>query len=439
MKRIRIGVLGGYRGNTMIQWCVRYRKEADVVAICDASGEVLGKLREDMQKQNYHAALYDNFDEFLQHDMDAVVLANYATEHAPYAIRCLEKGLHVMSEVLPVQTLSEAVRLAEAVEKSGKQYVYAENYCYFPATAEMRRLYQNGELGEFEYGEGEYIHDCESIWPQITYGDPNHWRNNIHALYYCTHSAGPLLHITGLRPVKVTGFELPHTAKMTEMGAKSGNGGIEMITLENGAVIKSVHALKMYTNSIWYSLYGSKGAAESSRENQFGSGGIENLHLLKDGKDGREWAHYSPVPYGEPKEGKFGKTDENRYTVLPDTGKKSESEGFGHGGSDYFVMENFLKAVRGEKAEVIGVYEALDMAFTGLFGYFSVLEGGKPMDIPDFRDPAQREPYRNDNRCTDPKVAGDQLIPSYSKGNPAIPAENYERMRKIYEEKGIRH
>ena len=93
-----------------------------------------------------------------------------------------------------------------------------------------------------------------------------------------------------------------------------------------------------------------------------------------------------------------------------------------------------MKAIRGEEAEVIDVYEALDMAFVGLFGYFSVLAGGKPMDIPDFRDPAQRKPYRNDTRCTDPKVAGDQLIPSYSKGDISIPPENYERIRKMYED-----
>ena len=48
--------------------------------------------------------------------MDAVVLANYANEHAPFAIRCMEEGKHVFSEVLPVQTMKEAVELIEAVE-----------------------------------------------------------------------------------------------------------------------------------------------------------------------------------------------------------------------------------------------------------------------------------------------------------------------------------
>ena len=47
--------------------------------------------------------------------MDAVVLANYANEHAPFAIKCLNKGLHVFSEVLPVQTMKEAVESLLAV------------------------------------------------------------------------------------------------------------------------------------------------------------------------------------------------------------------------------------------------------------------------------------------------------------------------------------
>lgn len=41
----------------------------------------------------------------------------------------------------------------------------------------MKRLYEAGEVGEFEYAECEYVHNCESIWPSISYGDPNHWRN----------------------------------------------------------------------------------------------------------------------------------------------------------------------------------------------------------------------------------------------------------------------
>ena len=121
MKKIRIGVLGAYRGTSMISYC-KQAENAELVAICDKSHDAL-----DAQKQNakgLNIAFYDNFDEFIQHDMDAVVLANYANEHAPFAIRAMKAGKHVFSELLPVQNLKEAVELVETVEATGKVYAY---------------------------------------------------------------------------------------------------------------------------------------------------------------------------------------------------------------------------------------------------------------------------------------------------------------------------
>ncbi|PWM73111.1 MAG: hypothetical protein DBX59_05290 [Bacillota bacterium] len=434
MKKIKIGVLGGFRGKSMIDWCLQNGGETEVVAICDRSETVRAAVQKSLNEVSSSAKLYDNFDEFLSHGMDAVVLANYANEHAPFAVRCLEKGLHVFSEVLPVQTLAEAVKLVEAVEKSGKIYVYGENYCYFPATLEMKRLYRNGVLGTFEYGEGEYVHNCEPIWPNITYGDPEHWRNTMSAFFYCTHSAGPLLHITGLRPVKVTGFEIPPDERSRSMGAKSGAGAVEMITLENGGIVKSLHALSLVKNSVWYSVYGTKGRAESQRENA-GSASVSKIYLKNDTAahpDG-EWAEYFPSPDGgEPKSGKFGNEREADYRVAEDNGNPDARLSFGHYGSDYFTMENFVRAIRGEPADVADVYEALDMAFIGMFAHFSALSGGASMEIPNFRDKSVRERFRNDTRCCDKKVAGEQLLPSSSASAEEIPQSVYDAVRKKY-------
>ena len=90
MKKVRIGVLGGYRGKTMINWCVVNRELADVVAICDKNPEVLENVKASLAKSNYECTLYESFEDFLGHDMDAVVLANFANEHAPFAIKAVE-------------------------------------------------------------------------------------------------------------------------------------------------------------------------------------------------------------------------------------------------------------------------------------------------------------------------------------------------------------
>lgn len=406
MHKVKIGVLGVGRGSNMISFCKK-SGNTELVAICDKWEEGLLRTKEEIKDECI--TYYTSFDEFLKHDMDAVILANYANEHAPFAIRCLETGKHVMSEVLPVQTMKEAVELVEAVEKSGKVYAYAENYCFMAAPREMKKLYRNGVIGEFEYGEGEYIHNCEPIWPRITYGDKNHWRNNMYANFYCTHSIGPLLHITGLKPVKVSGFELPFNSKTARMGAKHGAAGIEMITLENGAVIKSIHG-NLDKNSVWYTIYGSKGRIESAREDAE-CNGQNRVYVNCDDYEGQN------------------KKEIQSY--LPKDELSELAELHGHGGSDFYTMHHFIEKIRGnEDADVIDVYEALDMFLPGLFAYRSVLNGGIPMEIPDLRNKAVREQYRNDTQCTDPKVAGDQLIPSYSKGNIEIPDEVYAGVKQ---------
>ena len=409
MKKVRIGVLGAYRGTSMINYCKR-ADHAEVVAICDKNAEALDAQR--AAAAGMDIAFYDHFDKFIEHDMDAVVLANYANEHAPFAIRCLKKGLHVFSEVLPVQCMKEAVELVEAVEESGLVYAYGENYCYMPAPYEMKKLYEKGEIGEFEYGEGEYIHNCESIWHSITYGEEDHWRNNMYSTFYCTHSLGPIIHITGLRPVSVVGFEGTKNHRGLRGGAKAGAFGIEMVTLENGGIVKSIHG-GLYKNSIWYSVYGSKGRLECGREDAM-DGHIGKIYVNKDEYDG-------------------GYETGSLNSYFPQHAPEDEVAGFGHGGSDFFSMYYFIKRILGdETADTIDVYEALDMFLPGHFAYRSILAGGIPMTIPNLRNKEERDAWRNDTACTDPKVAGDMLQPTFSKGTPVISQEVYDRMAELW-------
>lgn len=407
MKKVRIGVMGAYRGTSMINYCEQ-ADNAQVVAICDKWVE--GLERQKVALNDPNITYYTDFDAFIRHDMDAVVLANYANEHAPFAIKALRAGKHVFSEVLPVQTLKEAVELIETIEETGLIYAYGENYCYMPAPYEMRRLYKEGKLGEFEYGEGEYIHNCESIWPSITYGQEDHWRNNMYATFYCTHSLGPLIHITGLRPVSVIGLEGTKTERRQRVGSKTGSFGIEMVTLENGGIIKSVHG-SLYKDSVWYSVYGSLGRMESGREDA--GENMERIYVNTDAYDG-EYTH-------------------NVISYKPAEKAAEESASFGHGGSDYYSMYNFVQKILGdETADTIDVYEALDMSLPGLFAYRSVLQGGVSLQIPNLRDPEEREKWRNDTACTDPKVAGDALLPTCSKGTPVIAPEVYKRVYDLW-------
>lgn len=409
-KKLRIGVFGGARGSTMIN-VLLHHPDAELVAVCDKYQPLLDQAGQKANECGINIELFNNFDDFIEYDMDAVVLANYANEHAPYAIRALRRGRHVLSEVLPCETMAQAVELIETVEETGLVYAYAENYCYMKHTFEMWQRYKTGELGEAMYGEGEYIHDCSSIWPQITYGERDHWRNRMHPNFYCTHSIGPLLMMTGLRPVKVVGFEVKPSEDLLALGDWRG-AGIEMVTLENGAVMKSIHGdLKREPGSINYELYCKKGMMESGR---LEPASTLNVYKESERRCVGSWEKYEP---------------EARIAA------ESASAYQSHGGSDFYPTHFFIERILGrpDGEWSIDVYDAVNMGICGLLAYRSVLAGNISIDIPDLRDKSQRDRFRNDNACTNPSVAGDQLLPISSYGEPEIPDEVYTKVRELWQ------
>jgi hypothetical protein len=122
-------------------------------------------------------------------------------------------------------------------------------------------------------------------------------------------------------------------------------------------------------------------------------------------------------------------------TYKPVMGAEGKDSSFGHGGSDFYSMYHFIEKIKGNPdADTIDVYEALDMFLPGLFAYRSVLAGGIPMTVPNLRNKDEREIWRNDTTCTDPKAAGDMLVPTFSKGTPDIPQEVYDRQAALWAE-----
>ncbi len=413
---LKIGVLGAYRGKTMIDVLMVYKEDAQLVAVCDKYKPALDKIEVAAKNAGMDVALYTDFEEFLKHDMDAVVLANYATEHATFAVKCLKAGKHVMSEVLPCETMAQAVELAEAVEESGLVYAYAENYCYMKDTFEMWKKYQTGVIGDVVYAECEYIHDCASYWPQLSYGDKNHWRNLMHPNFYCTHSLGPILTITGRRAVKVVGYETPQIEENVMKTGKVSGAGLEMVTLDNGAVVKSIHGgLKREPAQNFYSVFCEKGCMESAKHENDPQFNMYKEHpgILTAG----EWKRYWP-----------------ESDIRPEMVSRFPT----HGGSDFYSTYFFIQKILGKPDGKwsIDVYTALNMGICGILAWRSTLNGNIPMDVPDFSKPEERESYRNDHACTNPKVAGDQLLPITTYAIKEVPDEVYDKVKENWE-KGL--
>ena len=85
-KKIRVGVIGIGRGQSFAQ-AANEVVGMELVALCDKWEERLQQVG-----KHYGVATYTDYDKFLEHDMDAVILANYFNQHAPFAIKALEGG-----------------------------------------------------------------------------------------------------------------------------------------------------------------------------------------------------------------------------------------------------------------------------------------------------------------------------------------------------------
>ena len=77
---IRVGVIGVGRGQTFMRQAPSAGME--LVAVCDTWVERLEEVG-----RRLGVATYAEYDRFLEHEMDAVILANYFHEHAPFAIK----------------------------------------------------------------------------------------------------------------------------------------------------------------------------------------------------------------------------------------------------------------------------------------------------------------------------------------------------------------
>jgi len=397
-KKLKAGVFGIRRGAGFARLFEK-NPHTELTAVCD-----FDKIRvQNFLQGRKDITVYEDYDKFLEHDMDIAVLCNYCTEHAPAAIKALESGKHVLSEVIACKTMAEGVvlcREAEKAEKKGIFYMFAENYCYFPYIQEMEKIYKSGKIGELSYGEGEYIHDCSHVWHVLTSGQ-SHWRNWIPSTYYCTHSLGPIIKVTDLKPVKVTGFVVPNTLSRAS-GKEGDDWGILVCEMENGAVLRIIPWAIGPHDSIWYRIYGTQGMVENNR---WKDTNILNTHFQKMG--------------GKPK----------LESYVPAFRKyKKQAEKAGHGGGDFFVVWEFVNSIRKKEKPPIDVYKAMDMTLPGILGYRSALSGNKTLSVPDFRKEKERKKYEKDNLSPDPKDKN--KIPSSILGDIKIDKKIYDMLER---------
>lgn len=375
MKRIKIGVLGAGRGidiakNFMMLDC-------DIVALCDFIPE---RLEHGAKRLDKSVALYDDFDKFIEHDMDAMIVANYFHEHAPIAIKCFERGIHVFCECISNGTMAEGIELLRAFEKSSSIYMLAENYPQMRFNREVKRICDSGTLGKILYAEGEYNHptDPNDVKFKKTYNYfPKHWRNYLPRTYYITHSMGPIMWATGATPKRVTAFAsfAPIEGDVPTASHCGDRAALIMTQNDDGSVFRVTGCAAFGAHHNAYRVCGTKGQ-------------VENLR----GMDGKVMLRYNSWECPE--------DTETTSLYMPEWNDKDEAmiAKSGHGGGDYLTARMFLDCIREGKQppHPFHIHSAIAMSSVAILAHRSMLEGGVPYDIPDFTKPEDCAKYEND-------------------------------------------
>lgn len=405
---IRVGVVGVGRGQSFATGASA-AVGMELVALCDTWEERLLEVG-----RRLDVTTYTDYDRFLEHDLDAVVLANYFHEHAPLAIKALAAGKHVMSETMASKTPAEGVALCRAVEHSGCTYMFAENYPYSAANQELRRLYRAGEIGEVRYGEGEYNHPGHEQWRLSISPGLRHWRNWLPPTYYCSHALAPLMCITDTMPVRVNALSIteertqsPRTTKVSDVGS------VILVRMDNGAVFRIWGLMMSSIHRIKYEVHGDRGFIATAEPDHWATVRIHHEEWLREaGQEGDR-------------------------TYAPDWPEHGDlARRAGHGGGDFWMNLHFANAIRSGRPPYLDVYRGVAMSAVAILGWRSCLEEGKPFEVPDFGDEAARQAVTGDHWSPFPEDAGPRQPPPSIRGYVAPAPEVIAGAREQWAKQG---
>ena len=388
--RVRLAIVGGRRGGSFHTALDVLADKVELAAICDPDEAV----RRQWAEHHPHVRRFERYEDLLEWDgCNAVLLATPLQLHARQSVQAMTAGKHVLSEVVAATTLDECWELVETVEKTGMTYMMAENYCYMRPNMMVLNMVSQGLFGDIIHAEGAYIHDTRDL--AVRPDGSLTWRGELHRDFsrnrYPTHSLGPVAQWLGINrtdrfvstvtlvsdPFGLRRYVRDHFGDR-HPGARpgffqQGDSAVSLLRTEKGAlvVIRVDSCSPRPHNMTHYALQGVTGSYLSPRYH-----GEDPLIWL----EGRSQGYTDGKP---PKWDSLWKyADEFEHPRWKQWGEQASRAG--HGGGDFFVIEDFVNAVLGGTPPPIDVYDAVTWSSLIPLSQESVAKGGSAVEVPYF-------------------------------------------------------
>ena len=352
----KVGVVGLRRGRAFIG-LFNSHPRTKITAICDTRPEALERTNKNLGLKD--SQMFTDYDDFINADIDIVVIGTPIPLHAEEAIKAMENGKHILSEVTAADTTANCEKIVNTVKKTKKTYMMAENMNYVHFIRQWKKIISQGKLGQIYYAEGEYVHEIRDLIIDKETGKPL-WRSYRAPLHYCSHSLGPLLYLMDDRIIKATGSG-KRTDIIPDVGAGAINMQVALFETQKGATIKLLRSSLVARRPAFhfYSLYGTKGAIENGRDGDKGK-------LYIEGEKG------------------FEKGVKAIDCSIVDPDAPEEARAGGHGTSEYYLIRDFINALDTSTRPPIDVIKAMDYTVPGIIAHEAAMKGNVWLDVPLF-------------------------------------------------------
>lgn len=394
-EKVRLGLIGvGLRGTWHLKNSLE-RDDVEVTAICDIDPERITLAQAMIEKSGAGKTKVFDKGEYAYRELlkaaniDAVIISTPWLWHVPMAVDAMRAGKYVGIEVCGASSVDECWEMVRVHEETGTHLMFLENVCYRRDVMAVLNMVREGLFGELVHCQGGYQHDLRHVKfdPGVEFGEKGRseskWRTQ-HSVkrngeLYPTHGLGPVMEYLDLnrgnRMISLTSQATKsrglHNYIVQKGGADHPNAKVKfklgdvvttMISCANGETVVLSHDTNLpRPYSLGFRVQGTKGLWMKDGDQMYIEGTSPKEH---------RW---------EPSQPYLEKYDHWMW-------KKYESvaAGAGHGGMDFFVLNDFIQSVKREIAPPIDVYDGAAMMVITPLSESSISEGGEPQQIPDF-------------------------------------------------------
>ena len=199
---VKIGVAGAYGAFGIKHLdALANIKEAEVTAIFGPNKDAI----EGLASERGIAGAYDNYDAFLNSDVDAVILSTPTQLHAEQSIAALKAGKHTFSEIPMADSLKDAEAMDAAQKETGLIGMVGHVRRFNPSHQWIKNRIDAGEFSIQQMDAQTYFFRRTNTNAK---GEPRTWTDHL-LWHHACHTIDLFMYQTGEIPSEVFGLQGP--------------------------------------------------------------------------------------------------------------------------------------------------------------------------------------------------------------------------------------